>query len=514
MAKLDAHTITGGGVAVDPSTGSHHLGNGGMQTHAKAAAATPTPVPQSETSNQGEEPPNSKEWPSAAYDIGLKVLCCAVFDNQQRIATIVDRRHNSGDALYEYYVHYTDLDKRLDEWVSVSRLSPYNPDVALPQEPLLSPRGCGLDLLSPNSQARVTRKNKRLLEDTLHLQKDITELPAGDQKLEREHHEKTKVRNIQVVELGKFEMDAWYYSPFPGVELGTDKLYLCEFCLKYMRKKRTLLRHRAKCTQRHPPGDQIYRSADPAAPDGSQLPQLSMFEVDGHKNKVYCQNLCLLSKLFLDHKTLYYDVDLFLFYVMCECDERGAHIVGYFSKEKCSEEGYNLACILTLPCYQRKGYGKFLIAFSYELSKIEGKVGTPERPLSDLGLVSYRGYWTRVLLNVLKSHQGTISIKELSDITAIKTDDIISTFNHLNLIQYQKGQHVIFAASKIIEKCSSFGPPPLVCTRYGSVCGPVALLLLAYPSTYPSVISFSPSFVSFLPGKFSLFGGIIVVREC
>lgn len=39
-----------------------------------------------------------------------------------------------------------------------------------------------------------------------------------------------------------------------------------------------------------------------------------------------------------------------------------------------SEEGYNLACILMLPCYQRKGYGKFLISFSYELSKIEGKV--------------------------------------------------------------------------------------------------------------------------------------------
>lgn len=74
--------------------------------------------------------------------------------------------------------------------------------------------------------------------------------------------------------------------------------------------------------------------------------------------------------MFLDHKTLYYDVDLFLFYVLCECDEHGAHIVGYFSKEKASEEGHNLACILTLPAYQRKGYGKFLISFSYELSKV------------------------------------------------------------------------------------------------------------------------------------------------
>lgn len=49
-------------------------------------------------------------------------------------------------------------------------------------------------------------------------------------------------------------------------------------------------------------------------------------------------------------------------------------MVGYFSKEKASEDGYNLACILTLPAYQRKGYGKFLISMSYELSKIEGKV--------------------------------------------------------------------------------------------------------------------------------------------
>jgi hypothetical protein len=48
---------------------------------------------------------------------------------------------------------------------------------------------------------------------------------------------------------------------------------------------------------------------------------------------------------------------------------------------------------------------------AYELSKKECKVGTPERPLSDLGLVSYRGYWTRVLLDILKRNRGSISIK-------------------------------------------------------------------------------------------------------
>jgi GNAT superfamily N-acetyltransferase len=45
----------------------------------------------------------------------------------------------------------------------------------------------------------------------------------------------------------------------------------------------------------------------------------------------------------------------------------GYHTVGYFSKEKNCQENYNLACILVLPAFQRKGYGKFLIAFAYQV---------------------------------------------------------------------------------------------------------------------------------------------------
>lgn len=49
-------------------------------------------------------------------------------------------------------------------------------------------------------------------------------------------------------------------------------------------------------------------------------------------SQIYCQNLCLLAKLFLDHKTLYFDVEPFVFYILTEVDRQGAHIVGYFSK--------------------------------------------------------------------------------------------------------------------------------------------------------------------------------------
>ncbi|KAL2893008.1 Histone acetyltransferase of the MYST family 1 [Bienertia sinuspersici] len=294
------------------------------------------------------------------------------------------------------------VNRRLDEWVKLDQLDLDSVEAVVDEK-----------VEDKVTSLKMTRHQKRKI-DEIHVE-GHEELDAASL---REHEEFTKVKNIATIELGRYEIETWYFSPFPPEYNDCVKLFFCEFCLNFMKHKEQLQRHM----------------------------------IDGKKNKVYGQNLCYLAKLFLDHKTLYYDVDLFLFYVLCECDDRGCHMVGYFSKEKHSEESYNLACILTLPPYQRKGYGKFLIAFSYELSKKEGKVGTPERPLSDLGLLSYRGYWTRVLLDILKKHKGNISIKELSDMTAIKAEDILSTLQSLELIQYRKGQHVICADPKVLDR--------------------------------------------------------------
>ncbi|XP_041037910.1 histone acetyltransferase KAT5 isoform X1 [Carcharodon carcharias] len=256
----------------------------------------------------------------------------------------------------------------------------------------------------------------------------------------------TRMKNIECIELGRHRLKPWYFSPYPQELTSLPVLYLCEFCLKYLKSLKCLQRHLTKCNLRHPPGNEIYRKGT-----------ISFFEIDGRKNKNYSQNLCLLAKCFLDHKTLYYDTDPFLFYVMTEYDCKGFHIVGYFSKEKESTEDYNVACILTLPPYQRRGYGKLLIEFSYELSKVEGKTGTPEKPLSDLGLLSYRSYWSQTILEILmelKSDNGErpqITINEISELTSIKKEDVISTLQYLNLINYYKGQYILTLSEDIVE---------------------------------------------------------------
>ncbi|XP_030602430.1 histone acetyltransferase KAT5 isoform X1 [Archocentrus centrarchus] len=256
----------------------------------------------------------------------------------------------------------------------------------------------------------------------------------------------TRMKNIECIELGRHRLKPWYFSPYPQELTSLPILYLCEFCLKYLKSLKCLQRHLTKCNLRHPPGNEIYRKGT-----------ISFFEIDGRKNKNYSQNLCLLAKCFLDHKTLYYDTDPFLFYVMTEYDSKGFHIVGYFSKEKESTEDYNVACILTLPPYQRRGYGKLLIEFSYELSKVEGKTGTPEKPLSDLGLLSYRSYWSQTILEILmdlkpdNGERPQITINEISEITSVKKEDVISTLQYLNLINYYKGQYILTLSEDIVD---------------------------------------------------------------
>ncbi|KAG8463613.1 hypothetical protein KFE25_003886 [Diacronema lutheri] len=352
-------------------------------------------------------------------EIGCKLLC-RWRDEQYWMCEVIERRHNLETSEWQYYVHYLSFNRRMDEWVGIERFD------------------LGAQETSGGDGKKVTRNIKRKFDESHHAEEE-GEL---DPVTLREHEEATKVKNINRIAIGKYEMNTWYFSPFPKEYANCDTLYWCEYDLAYFARREHLERYvRTRCKRRHPPGDEIFRQGE-----------MAVYEIDSRVERVFCENLCLLAKLFLDHKTLYFDVQPFLFYAICTCDDQGAHIVGYFSKERVSAEDYNLACILTLPCYQRRGYGKFMISISYELSKREKKLGTPERPLSDLGLVSYRSYWATKMLEILCKHKGTISIQELSDMTFFRPEDIISTLQALDLLKYFGGQHSIYVSPKMVEQ--------------------------------------------------------------
>lgn len=91
---------------------------------------------------------------------------------------------------------------------------------------------------------------------------------------------------------------------------------------------------------------------------------------------------------------------------------------------------------MVLPHCQRKGYGKFLIEFSYELSRREGKKGTPERPLSDLGFRGYVSFWAIEIVSYLLSHQKKkLSVAQISDATYIEPTDVLYILENFGILR-------------------------------------------------------------------------------
>lgn len=133
-----------------------------------------------------------------------------------------------------------------------------------------------------------------------------------------------------------------------------------------------------------------------------------VYEVDGKKEKLFCQCLSALASCFISSKSVSFDVEAFLFYVLyipiptssppsdsedtSSTSSRKKHraaaskprtrttitlapkqkqqmkLAGYFSKEKKSWDEFNLACILVFPQYQSLGLGRLLVELSYEFT--------------------------------------------------------------------------------------------------------------------------------------------------
>ena len=205
-----------------------------------------------------------------------------------------------------------------------------------------------------------------------------------------------------------------------------DTLYVCEYCFKYTDVKDDFVNHVHQCSfKEKAPGRIKYKS-----------PQYTIRRVKGSKHQLFCQCLCLFTKLYLDNKSVFFKLDHYEFYIVYETGKTIP--MAFFSKDLVSYNQNNLACILTLPPYQRMGLGSLLIEFSYHLSRLEGIVSGPELPLSPFGLIGYLRYWSLVICWQLcegdLSNFERLSIQDISLATGIRISDIIPTLKHLNCI--------------------------------------------------------------------------------
>ena len=202
-----------------------------------------------------------EETPKPKFENGSKVQC-RWDDDTQHICEILDIRQgkDKGKVIIQYYVHYVDYDRRLDDWVNADRLSD-------PKQQLALVRQNSADT-GEKATGFLTRNQRRRMEESMvgegHAHEPIGEGLANSiqAQMEKEHFENTKVKNIRCIQLGKYEIDCWYFSPYPE-GYSQDKLYICEYSLKYFKNWKTWARHKQNptneaCRLRRPPGLEIY----------------------------------------------------------------------------------------------------------------------------------------------------------------------------------------------------------------------------------------------------------------
>ena len=98
--------------------------------------------------------------------------------------------------------------------------------------------------------------------------------------------------------------------------------------------------------------------------------------------------------------------------------------------------------------FHEKWFFSFFTDFSYLLSRAERQPGTPEKPLSDLGRVSYHSYWKSVILEYINSHRSTrrqITIQSIQAETSMHPHDIALTFMLLGFIRKNPSNKFVLA---------------------------------------------------------------------
>ena len=87
--------------------------------------------------------------------------------------------------------------------------------------------------LKPKSSSKVESSMKKNNNNKL----------STSSTVDRPKNEPIQLRCPAAIELGIYEIDTWYSSLYPQEYARLHKLFICEFCLKYMKSKQVLERH-------------------------------------------------------------------------------------------------------------------------------------------------------------------------------------------------------------------------------------------------------------------------------
>ena len=161
-------------------------------------------MPASAAENFDASAPASLEHP---LDVGTVAACQREASGAPCAIEVIERRQDA-DGGWSYYVHFEGTDRRLDDWLHADQLVPLAPPEPAPPRAyqrgsVVSPRGRPTVGADGMGSRRATRNMKRKIDVSNNVQS------VADEALEKEHEESTKVKNIKVVEMGIFEIDAW-----------------------------------------------------------------------------------------------------------------------------------------------------------------------------------------------------------------------------------------------------------------------------------------------------------------
>lgn len=323
----------------------------------------------------------------------------------------------------------------------------------------------------------------------------------------------TLSRNVGTVLLGNLDFETWYFSPYPETVIhGPDhhpsrthvngdarnghlekvdapqipKLHVCPYCFRYTTRLDDYVQHVQHHVQEAEADPEGWWPVPESAVKVYEWDGYSVWDIDGEQEKLYCQNLSLFGKLFLEQKSVFFDTSSFHYFVLTYTPPQHANlapssfkargrkrtssglpadlglktqVLGFFSKENLSWDANNLACILVFPPFQHRNLGQLLMAISYKLSGWEWEdsiIGGPEKPLSAMGRKSYLRFWSERIARFFMGQtadadgrrvfdQGRkkrvtfakeeMSIKQIGDRTGMLAEDVIAALMEMGICE-------------------------------------------------------------------------------